>query len=111
MMVERLEWEREAHPVREQLRIRKREPYPKEQAILDAEPFSDETVIDALRGFQDTSTNRQIGLAIGPIPDSAIWDWCDRHGLDAEAAQIFHRGIRIADDAFLDRLRKEPKKP
>lgn len=34
-----------------------------------------------MSAFFELSTNRQIGMDVGPIPQQAIYDYADRHGL------------------------------
>lgn len=47
--------------------------------------------------WHDLSTERPVGFAVGAIPVSKIWGWCDRKGLDHEAADILTHVIRKLD--------------
>lgn len=101
MITERLEWEFESAPVREQLRLRARKPLPFEQEILDRCPDYDEVVADVLRALNDLDTCRPVGLAIGPIPITAVWQYLDRQGYDRGASAILSRAILDADRVSL----------
>lgn len=37
-------------------------------------------------------------MAVGPIPVTAIWEWCDRHGLDDGSREILTLVIRKIDN-------------
>lgn len=50
-----------------------------------------------IQAWEDLSTCRSIGFAAGPIPVTAIWAWCDRRGLDDEAAELVEHVIRTLD--------------
>ncbi len=101
MMAERLEWEHEAAPILEQLRLRKRETKPFEKEVLDRRPPHDEAVDLGMRALFDLSTCRPVGMGIGPIPITAMWLWCSHEGLDADATAILARALRHADGVYL----------
>lgn len=50
-----------------------------------------------VQAWNDLSTCRSVGMSMGPIPITAIWAWCDRQELDAEAAAIVEHVIRRLD--------------
>lgn len=47
--------------------------------------------------FMELSTERQIGMDVGPIPRSEIQAYADRHGL----GDLFVRQIRSIDTAYM----------
>lgn len=72
-----------------------------------------------LDAFWRLSTERQIGMAVGPIPDSAITRWIADNNLKSEA-KTFRRCIRAMDNVYLnylaqgdkvDRIIDEPFRP
>jgi len=56
--------------------------------------------------FYDLSTCRSIGMGVGPIPITVIWDFSDRHGLDEEFVEI----IKKLDAAYLGIVNADSKK-
>ncbi len=98
-----LTWREEAAPIRRQLRLRKREPNSQEREVLERCPPMDAITAIGLKAFNETTTCRQIGFGLGPIPQSAIDAWCDRRGLDLEAADILADAVRYVDTIFLER--------
>lgn len=56
-----------------------------------------------LRAWGELGTCRAIGMDLGPIPITAIWQWCAVEGLDREAAAVVRDVIRHADAEFLAR--------
>ncbi len=56
-----------------------------------------------IRAWHDLNTCRSIGMSLGPIPVTAIFQWCVVEGLDREATAIVREVIRIADGEFLAR--------
>lgn len=71
------------------------------QWYLD-EPECPEGVEFYFRAFWALSTERQIGTAMGPIPESRIEKYSRKRGLDPEVRQIFIRCIRMMDSAFME---------
>lgn len=59
--------------------------------------------------FFELSTDRQIGMAAGPLPAASI----DRHtnGWDDDDADMFRACMRAMDLAFMDRTKKPPSGP
>ena len=54
-----------------------------------------------VEAFFDLSTDRQIGMGVGPIPHSSIVLAISQMGLDEIEADLFKRCIRAADREFL----------
>lgn len=53
------------------------------------EPEYDEVIAWIVKAWGELGTCRQIGMAVGPIPWTAIEKWCEFHEFDrAEAMQI-----------------------
>lgn len=75
--------------------------------LLEKEPERDLAVQLCLRAWWETGTCRVVGMAVGPIPVTAIWEWCDRHGFDDEAREIMTHVIRQLDN---DRAEAEAAK-
>ena len=67
--------------------------------------------------FQKLSTERQIGMGIGPIPIRAVWDWEQREGIADPLMRDFVEAILMGVDALVcKRMRaesevKRPAKP
>lgn len=76
-------------------------------AIKAKEPEVDFAVNLCLRAWGDLSTTRQIGMALGPVPVPAIYEWSDRKGFDDEAREIMTHVIRQLD---VDRAEAEAAK-
>lgn len=61
--------------------------------------------------FWRLSTERQLGMSCGPIPESKIREYATEElGLDQEAARIFRDQIRAMDRAYLKWTRDEQEK-
>lgn len=104
MMLAHLDWSSEVAPIRNQLRLRKREPTPSEREALDREPELTADVEIGLKAFNAGSSCRALGYGIvGPIPQTAIDAWCDRFGLDFVAADLLSDALRYVDNAILER--------
>lgn len=52
--------------------------------------------------FQALATDRQIGMALGPVPWSSIDRYANRYGIAGDAFDRFCDLIRAMDLAFLD---------
>ena len=50
-----------------------------------------------LKAFRDLSTERQVGMSVGPIPLSAIWAYSDRHQL----GDLFILQIQRLDEHYM----------
>jgi hypothetical protein len=61
-----------------------------------------------VRAYAEVSSCRTIGMGMGPIPITAMWEWCDRqlHGLGLEPSVAAHvvRVLRIVDSKMVIRL-------
>ena len=51
--------------------------------------------------FGDLSTERQIGMSLGPIPRSSMASYANESGLYGDAAEHFMSVLRAVDDAYL----------
>lgn len=56
----------------------------------------------ANKAFADTETCRQYGMAIGPIPWTALNDWCTAHGLTGQVRLVLIDIVRRMDAQWLD---------
>lgn len=66
-----------------------------------AEPIADEGTRLILEAFWACSTERQVGMALGPIPESAIDAFGDRRGLDPDTMTVLRHAVRACDDTYL----------
>lgn len=103
MILAHLDWSTEAAPILNQMRIRERAPYESEQAVLNRRPDEAPAVSIGLRAWRAVSSERQIGMGIGPFPQSAIDAWCDRHVRDPIAAEFLGDALRYVDNVVLER--------
>lgn len=103
MILAHLDWSEEASEPLRQMRIRDRPAYPSEQEILDRRPDLGAAGAIALKAWGAASSERQIGFGLGPIPQSAIDRWCDRHVRDAAAAEYLSDALRYVDGVVLQR--------
>jgi len=63
------------------------------------------------RSFWEVGTERSFGMAPGPIPRSAIVQYCEDEGIwDPSDRIIFMRYIRAMDSAYLNALAKQRDK-
>tara|TARA_R110000803_G_scaffold209440_2_gene279054 strand:- start:1176 stop:1412 length:237 start_codon:yes stop_codon:yes gene_type:complete len=58
-----------------------------------------------VEAFTELSTCRQIGMALGPIPLTAIQDYTDRH----QMGDLFIRQIMAIDRAYLSEQNDDKK--
>jgi hypothetical protein len=56
--------------------------------IHASEPELDHTAVVCLHAWHELGTCRGIGMAVGPIPVTAIYAWCDAEGFDHESTMI-----------------------
>lgn len=63
-----------------------------------------------IREFFNLSTERQIGMAIGPIPISKIESRGKKLGLEPDVQMVFEYVQKAMDSAYLDHIRKEAEK-
>lgn len=66
--------------------------------LLAEQPCFDHRVSLCVQAWQDLGTCRAIGMDVGPIPWTAIVQWCDFHGLDHDASEIMIYVIRMLDN-------------
>lgn len=111
MILAHLDWSERAGPILEQMRLREREPYPSELPVLAERPDLGAAGSIALRAWNASSSERQIGMGIGPIPQRAIDAWCDRHLRDPIAADFLTDVLRYVDHVVLSReaAKQRPK--
>lgn len=68
-----------------------------------------------LRAFRNLSTERQVGMSLGPIPHSKVREYGKTAGLDSDTLELFETAIRAMDEFYLSWIReqssrgKEPK--
>lgn len=62
------------------------------------------------RAFQDLSTERQIGMAVGNIPWSAIEKYGEKLGMDADGIETLHYHIRNLEAADHEYEKSQDKK-
>lgn len=60
--------------------------------------------------FFDLTTDRSFGMGEGPIPHSAIVQYCDRLNLNYDEEKDFVYFIRSMDNAYLEYREKQAKK-
>lgn len=101
MIAARLAWEDEAAPIREQLSLKPRMPWPQELAVFERKPPDDPTIDLALVAFQRLGTERQLGFGVGPIPVTAIEAWATRRFADPLVAEFFVEALLVADREWL----------
>jgi len=54
------------------------------------------------QAFLDLVDCRQMGMALGPIPWTAVNDYCARYEIEGEQAEILHYHVKHLDAAFLE---------
>lgn len=75
-----------------------------------SEPVVDDGVRTAIEAFWSCSTERQVGQAIGPVPDSAIEAFGARRGLDPATMVVLRHAIRACDAAYFKWAEKRRKR-
>lgn len=87
--------------------IAKRRPLPpwflEQPALLNGDEFY-------IRQFNQLSTERQLGMSVGPIPVSKIEERAARAGLDDACTELFVDVIMAMDEGYRDWNTKEGKK-
>lgn len=63
-----------------------------------------------MKSFHDLSTERSIGMGLGPIPWSKIVEYADWYGLEPDVIEAFVDIIRTVDVAYLKYNADEQKK-
>jgi hypothetical protein len=72
-----------------------------------SEPEYDPTVHLYVQAWHDLGSCRQIGMAAGPIPFTAVLDWTSFRGWDQEATQLLWRVVRHLDSERAEKLENE----
>ena len=62
------------------------------------------------RAFWECSTNRDIGMAEGPIPWSVVDRWASRHGIEGEDFDRLVLIIKAMDSVYIEERTKSHKK-
>lgn len=75
--------------------------------IAATEPERDHQITMCIKAWHELGTTRGIGMAMGPIPVTAIYVWCDVEGFDREATMLMKNVIRLLDN---DRAEREAAK-
>lgn len=63
-----------------------------------------------LEQFWDLSTERQVGMAVGPIPLSRAYEAAARLGLDEDNTATLVRAVRELDREYLKHVNKAKEK-
>lgn len=82
-------------------------------------PQLDEGAEVLMLAYAELSTCKALGPSgLGPVPATAVWQWCDRLGLDAGAAEHAAAVLRAVDGEYIRRQaseaalrRKHPERP
>lgn len=86
-----------------------RQPTADQAARLAAAPDCDTGTLILVGAYAKLSTEKSIGMALGPIPISIIWQWCDRLRLPPEVAAHAENVLRRVDSIILRRERSRSK--
>jgi hypothetical protein len=60
--------------------------------------------------FGKLTTCRSVGMGPGPIPWTAVREYCAYHGLDEDDQAEFEYLISVMDDAYLEYAAEQAKK-
>lgn len=63
------------------------------------------------RAYSELSTTRGVGMTIGPIPWTAMLEWCRWHGLDRDLTDHVVRVLRLVDAETLRRANQRARSP
>ena len=58
-------------------------------------------------GFIALTSCRQIGFSIGPIPFTAILDYCREYEVEGEDREVFIAHLQSIDKAYLEQVKKD----
>ena len=58
-------------------------------------------------GFWNISTDRQVGMSLGPLPHTAIREYAKEYNLPEEDADDFRRLVRAMDGFYLSWIDKK----
>lgn len=85
------------------MRLHRRDPYPDEERILAGQPPIDVAMRMCVRAWRDLGTCRQVGMAVGAIPFTAILTWAEFHRLDRDATTVLIDVVQKLDRDFAER--------
>lgn len=71
--------------------------------FLAEEPQVDDGVMIMLRAYVEVSSCRSVGFGLGPIPWTAMVDWCVWHRLERDVANHVIKVLRLVDQETLRR--------
>lgn len=90
-----------------------------EQMVRDGQPLPDK-IANAPRlgrgldlyyiAFQDLSSCRNVGMAVGPIPWTAIKLYCDEHKIKGEQRDDVFFLVAALDEAYREHVQKDSDK-
>jgi hypothetical protein len=60
--------------------------------------------------FQDLSSCRSVGMGLGPIPWTAMNDYCRSYGIRGEQREDFFHHVSALDDKYREYVNKEAEK-
>lgn len=63
-----------------------------------------------LEAFFELSTDRQIGMGVGPIPYTSLECYAQRYDFEGSDFDVFKSIIRSMDELYLSRQKKETGK-
>lgn len=90
-----------------------------EQMVRDGAPLPDHiqnapTLTNGLQlyynAFQDLSSCRAIGMSLGPIPWTALDQFCERYEIDGDQREDFFYHVSTLDEAYRGHLEKQAEK-
>ena len=62
------------------------------------------------KAFQDLSSDRDVGMGIGPLPWSAMHSWATRNCVSGDDFERFVMILRGMDTVFVEHMGKKSKK-
>lgn len=80
-----------------------RPPTDDQLVFLESEPEVDEGIRIMVRAYSELSSCRNVGMGIGPIPWTAMLEWCRHHNLRRDVSNHLINVLRLVD---ADTLRK-----
>ncbi len=76
-------------------------------AIYAKQPERDYAAARCIMAWYELDTCRSIGMVVGPIPVTAIHEWCAAEGIDRDGAALVKAVIRHLD---IEHIRRERAK-
>ena len=61
------------------------------------------------QAFEELSSDRAVGMVIGPLPWSSVDRFCERHGIIGDFRDEFEQLLRAMDTAYLKYERERVK--